>query len=91
MYVQAKRYKPGHDVHMGVVNKLSKSLGGNSVGLIITTSDFKPRVRERAEETAPSIRLINGSEFAEQLLDYWDSIPAYFRDQLGPLPDKPTQ
>ena len=86
MYVQAKRYRAGRNIDMSVVNKLSKSLAERDIGLVITTSDFKPRVRQRAAETHPQVTLINGSEFAEELLNHWDSLPEYFRDQLGPIP-----
>ena len=86
IYVQAKRYKPDHLVDMRVINKLNGNIPGSGRGLIITTSDFKPHVHKRTAEEAPSIYLINGPEFAEQLLEHWDDIPEYFREQLGPLP-----
>ena len=88
IHVQAKRYKPEHDVDMRVVNKLKKGLPKGGRGLVITTSDFKPHVRTRTAEEAPAIHLINGPEFAEQLIDHWENIPGYFRDQLGPLPER---
>ena len=85
IHVQAKRYKPGRDVDMRVVNRLKSGLSDGARGLVITTSDFKPNVRARAARDAEEVSLVNGPELAEQLIENWDKIPEYFRDQLGPL------
>ncbi len=89
MHVQAKRYGPGRDVDMRVVNKLKHSLPEGGRGLVITTSDFKTRVRQRAAEEAPNVFLINGPELAQEMLEHWDDLPQYFRDQLEPVPTDP--
>ena len=92
IYVQAKRYQPASLVNMGVVNKLKDGIDkstnqkGHARGLIITTSDFASRVRERTANEASFIHLVNGPELAEQLIDHWKDLPQYFRDQIGPLP-----
>lgn len=86
IHVQAKRYMPGRDIDMRVVRKLNQGLPAGARGLVITTSGFKPHVPALCAEEAPAVFLIDGTEFAERLLDYWEEIPKYFRDQLGPLP-----
>jgi len=87
IHVQAKRYKPGRDIDMRVVRKLHRGLPEGGRGLVNTTSDFQPHVPSRTAEEAKTVFLVNGPAFAEQLLDYWENIPEYFRDQLGPLPE----
>ncbi|MDE2967331.1 MAG: DUF2034 domain-containing protein [Chloroflexota bacterium] len=85
VHVQAKRYQPGRDIDMRAVKKLNHGLPDAGRGLLITTSGFKPHVPARSAEETPSVFLIDGPTFAEQLFDHWQEIPQYFRDQLGPL------
>lgn len=93
LFVQAKRYQPKSLVSMGVVEKLKSGIDSLATrseqarGLIITTSDFASNVREQTDQKGYLIHLVNGPELAEQLMEQWEKLPQYFRDQLGPLPE----
>ena len=71
MAVQAKKWKPGHNIHSPVVQQVRGSLGAHEQGLIITTSGFSTGATDEAKQLdkAP-IALMNGDQLVSLLVEY---------------------
>jgi restriction system protein len=83
LYVQAKRFKLGSKVSGNEVKKLRQAIPFGGQGAFITTADYQESARETATEVGfPRIGLINGRQLVDLLVQYWDSIPEEFREQL---------
>jgi restriction system protein len=83
LYVQAKRFKLGSKVSGNEVKKLRQAIPFGGQGAFITTADYQESAREIATEAGfPRIGLINGRQLVDLLVQYWDSIPEEFRQQL---------
>ena len=84
LFVQAKRYKIGHNVSVSEVRQFRSAIPNDGQGAFITTSAYPAKASEIALEPGfPRIGLINGRQLVDLLIDRWDSIPKEFRDGLG--------
>ena len=65
---QAKKWE--QNVGIEVVERLIGSVKTNEVnfGILVTTSDFTPQAKSSAEKAGSTIRLIDGREFAELMI-----------------------
>lgn len=72
VYVQAKRYRRGHDLGPGVIRDFFGSLDRFKAakGLLVTTADFTRSAHETAEFLSKRIVLINGDRLAGLLVRY---------------------
>jgi restriction system protein len=71
MAVQAKRWKPKHNIQSPVVQQVRGSLGAHEQGLIITTSDFSPgAMKEASQPNKTPIALMNGEELILLLMEH---------------------
>jgi restriction system protein len=80
VYLQAKRYAVGNDVDVDTVRAFSGSLDAerSEKGIFITTSRFTKPAREFATKSQKNIRLIDGAELADLMID----------SGVGVVPDK---
>lgn len=71
VYIQAKRWAPGHSVGAGEVRDLSGALAMRKAlrGVLITTSTFTSSARDTARQIG-NIVLVDGDELAELMIDY---------------------
>jgi len=71
VYIQAKRWAPGHSVGAGEVRNLSGALAMRKAlrGVLITTSTFTSSARDTARQIG-NIVLVDGDELAELMIDY---------------------
>ena len=67
---QAKRYQPQNSVSIGDVQRLQGSLiTGYDRGILVTTSSFSPGAKNFVEEANAQIRLVDGKELVQQMID----------------------
>lgn len=84
LFVQAKRYKIGHNVSVSEVRQFRSAIPNDGQGAFITTSDFPAQAREVAIQSGfPRIGLINGRQLVDLLVIYWDSISQEYQERLG--------
>lgn len=71
VYIQAKRWAPGHTVGPGEVRNLSGALSMRKAikGVLITTSAFTASAKDAARQIG-NIVLVDGEELAELMIDY---------------------
>lgn len=72
IYIQAKRYKQGHNISSGDIRDFFGALNLKNAqkGIFITTSDFTTSAVETAQRLNTRIVLINGNELAKLMLRY---------------------
>ena len=84
LFVQAKRYKIGHNVSVRDVRQFRSAIPKDGQGAFITTSDYPVSAKDVAlEPNFPRIGLINGRQLVDLLVLNWNSIPKDFQDRLG--------
>ena len=67
---QAKRYQPQDSVGIGEVHRFQGSLiAGYDRGILVTTSSFSPGAKNFVEEENTQIRLVDGKELVQQMID----------------------
>ena len=67
---QAKRYQPQDSVSIGEVHRFQGSLiAGYDRGILVTTSSFSPGAKNFVEEENTQIRLVDGKELVQQMID----------------------
>ncbi|MCR5609531.1 MAG: restriction endonuclease [Lachnospiraceae bacterium] len=69
------------DITEETVQSLKGALNDGDYGLFVTLSDFKKNAKEYLERQS-RIKSINGSEFVDLLLKYYDDMPEDFRDTI---------
>jgi len=71
VYLQAKRYAAGNDVDVDKVRAFSGSLDAerSEKGIFITSSRFTKPAREFVTKSQKNIRLVDGTELAELMID----------------------
>lgn len=73
--VQVKHYKKDSNISVDVVRSIIGLLKpGIDVGIIVTTSDFTADAQAEARQSEKSIRLINGEEFIQLWLQYYEKM-----------------
>ena len=83
LFVQAKRYKIGHNVSVRDVRQFRSAIPKDGQGAFITTSDYPASAKDVAlDPNFPRISLINGRQLVDLLIDRWEYIPEEFRDKL---------
>lgn len=72
IYIQAKRYSSERKVGSSQINEFIGALDGKKAikGILITTSDFSKDAKDRAESVSKRIRLINGLELSNLMVEY---------------------
>lgn len=70
VYIQAKRYADGNNVGAGAIRDFFGSLDRHKTtkGQFVTTSTFSPSATETAELLSRRIVLIDGDQFAKQMI-----------------------
>lgn len=70
IYVQAKRWKS--NVGSEVVQSFFGAIAGRRAhkGILITTSKFTPQALQFAKDVSDSLRLVDGTELAELMIDF---------------------
>ena len=85
--VQVKHYKKENNISVDVVRSLIGQLKPNmDVGIIVTTSDFTTDAQIEARQSERSIRLIDGEEFIQLWLQYYEKMSAEDKNRLPLVP-----
>lgn len=85
--VQVKHYKKDSNISVDVVRSVVGLLKpGIDVGIIVTTSDFTTDAQAEARQSEKSIRLINGEEFIQLWLQYYDKMTTDDKNRMPLFP-----
>lgn len=85
--VQVKHYDKDSKISVDVVRALIGQLKPSmDVGIIVTTSNFTADAQIEARSSEKNIRLIDGEEFIQLWLQYYESMPAIDKEKLPLVP-----
>lgn len=85
--VQVKHYKKENNISVDVVRSLIGQLKPTmDVGIIVTTSDFTTDAQIEARQSEKSIRLIDGEEFIQLWLHYYEKMEAEDKNRMPLVP-----